>query len=303
MRRCLKKLLCVLMILALALPILPAMASGTSVKVNSASAKIYKSASTASASAKLKKGLTLTLKDVDGDWAKVSYSGKTGYVPVKYLTLKSSITAYISESTHLYKSASSSSERTAIAQGTKVEIVGMSGSYYQVKVGSVKGYVRTNSVTRTKPSANAGSSSGNTFTKNRSRVVKLNWFNGGSSVLKTGSYGYIYDIDTGITVKIKRMGGHNHADVEPATKSDTAKLLKIAGGTFSWESHAVILHAGGKYVACAINTLPHGDQTLYNNGYDGQFCLHMTGSLTHGSESVNEKHQASIDRAYSWAHS
>ena len=134
------------------------------------------------------------------------------------------------------------------------------------------------------------------------KVVKMDWFKGGSEVLKTGSYGYIYDIDTGIIVRIKRMGGHNHADVEPATAADTAKLKRIAGGKFSWKSHAVILSAGGKYVACGINTLPHGDQTIKNNNYDGQFCLHMTNSITHGSQKENEAHQKSIERAYKWAH-
>ena len=133
-------------------------------------------------------------------------------------------------------------------------------------------------------------------------MVKKNWFNGGSSVLKKGSYGYIYDIDTGITVRIKRMGGHYHADVEPATTADTAKLLKIANGKFSWKSHAVILKANGKYVASDINTLPHGDQTLKNNNYDGQFCLHTSGSKTHASSKENKEHQKSINRAYKWAH-
>ena len=97
------------------------------------------------------------------------------------------------------------------------------------------------------------------------------------------------------------MGGHYHADVEPATKSDTAKLLQIAGGSWSWDSHAVILMVNGRYIACGINTMPHGDQTITNNGYNGQFCLHMRGSLTHGSTSTNSYHQDSIDRAYSWA--
>ena len=134
------------------------------------------------------------------------------------------------------------------------------------------------------------------------KVVVMNWFKGGSSVLKKGSYGYIYDINTGIVVKIKRMGGTYHADCEPATKKDTAKLKKIAGGSFSWDRRAVILYAGGKLVACSINTMPHGDQTITSNGYDGQFCLHMAYSRTHGSNKVDADHMSAIKRAYSWAH-
>ena len=101
---------------------------------------------------------------------------------------------------------------------------------------------------------------------------------------------------------IKRMGGSNHADIEPATPEDTEKLLKISGGEFSWDSQAVILYSEGKYVACAINTMPHGRQTIDDNNYEGQFCLHMNNSRTHGSDSINDSHQKTIEKAYSWAH-
>ena len=133
------------------------------------------------------------------------------------------------------------------------------------------------------------------------KVVKMDWFNGGSEVLEKEGYGLIYDIDTGITVRIKREWGHNHADVEPATAEDTRKLLQIAGGRFSWESHAVILIANGQYVAAAINTMPHGQQTLKDNKYNGQFCLHTTNSTTHRSHKVNKEHAKAIERAYTWA--
>ena len=63
-----------------------------------------------------------------------------------------------------------------------------------------------------------------------------------------------------------------------------------------------ILKINGKYIACSFNTKPHGDQTIYDNGYNGQFCLHMVNSKTHGSDKVNEEHQHSIKRAYEWAH-
>ena len=43
-------------------------------------------------------------------------------------------------------------------------------------------------------------------------------------------------------------------------------------------------------------------QTITNNGYDGQFCLHMVNSKTHGTGKVNPNHQACINKAYKWAH-
>ena len=300
--------------------ITPAMAQSATAKVSSSSAKIYKRASRSSASAKLKKGTKVTVKAVSGSWAKVKVSGKTGYMPVKYLSQSSSSSstksskssksssrykAYVTQRTYVYASASSSSARRSISANSRVYVVGKSGSYYKVQNSSGStGYVKASYVSRSKSSSSSSSGSKKTGSSKswKSQVVKMDWFKNGKNVLKKGAYGYIYDIDSGIELKIKRMGGHYHADVEPATAKDTAKLLKVAGGHFSWKSHAVILKAGGKYVACGINTMPHGDQTIRNNGYEGQFCLHMTNSITHGSTKENKEHQHSIERAYNWAH-
>ena len=316
MLRRLQKMLCATLIALLLLSALtPAFAASVTAKVSSSSAKVYKKASRSSTSVKLKKGTKVKVTAVSGSWAKVKLNGRTGYMPKKYLSVSASSssksssgskkTGYVSKNTYVYQKASSSSRRKSISRNTKVYVVGKSGSYYKVQnAGGTTGYVKASYVSGKKSSGSSskGSSSKSSGSGWKSKVVKMNWFNGGSNVLKKGHYGYIYDIDTGISLKIKRMGGHYHADVEPATAADTAKLLRIAGGKFSWKSHAVILKANGKYVASGINTLPHGDETIRNNGYDGQFCLHMTGSKTHASSKENENHQSSINRAYKWAH-
>ena len=301
-----------LLIAALVLAMVPAMAESVKAKVSSSSAKIYRTASSSSDHVKMKKGTEVTVTAVKGDWAKVKVSGKTGYMPTKYLSKSSSSSgkkksasrtaAYVNKATYVYKKASSSSGKKALSVNTKVYVVGTSGSYSKVEnsSGSASGYIKSSCLSKSKVSTKKASSSSDTSWK--SQVVKMDWFGEGKNVLKKGKYGYIYDVDTGIELRIKRMGGHNHADVEPATAADTAKLLRVAKGDFSWKSHAVILKAAGKYVACGINTEPHGDQTIQNNNYDGQFCLHMSGSITHGTEQENENHQKSIDRAYNWAH-
>lgn len=321
-RRILRVFCAMLVALLLVSVAVPAVAESVKAKVSSSSAKIYKTASSSATHVKLKKGTKVTVTAVKGDWARVKVSGKTGYMPVKYLSAASSKSSskssdsdsslvsksasrtrgYISKNTYVYKKATSSSAKRAISTNTKVYVVGKSGSYYKVQnaKGTATGYVRTSCVSKSKVSKKKSSSKSATSWK--SKVVKMDWFGAGKNVLKKGKYGYIYDIDTGIELRIKRMGGHYHADVEPATAADTAKLLRIAGGDFSWKSHAVILKAGGKYVASAINTEPHGDQTIRSNNYDGQFCLHMTGSWTHASEKENSSHQAAINRAYNWAH-
>ena len=218
--------------------------------------------------------------------------------------LAQSVKATVSSSSaKIYKKASKSSAHVKLSKGTEVTVKAVSGSWAKVKLNGKTGYMPVKYLKKASSSKKSSSDvKKSSSTSWKSKVVMMDWFKGGKNVLKKGSYGYIYDIDKGIELRIKRMGGHNHADVEPATVADTAKLLRIAGGDFSWKSHAVILKAGGKYVACGINTEPHGDQTIKNTNYDGQFCLHMTNSITHGSQKENEAHQKSIERAYKWAH-
>ena len=199
-----------------------------------------------------------------------------------------SVKAKVKSTTKFYTKASSSSKYVPIKKGVTVTVKNAKKGWAKVKYKGVTGYMKTSSLSKTSKKKSW-----------KSKVVAMSWFDGGDDVLKEGSYGTIYDIKSGKSIRIKRMGGHNHADVEPASKKDTAKLAKIG---YSWDSRPVILKAGGKYVACAINTKPHGDQTIDNNGFNGQFCLHMVGSKTHGSDSVNEEHQKSIQEAYSWAH-
>ena len=196
-------------------------------------------------------------------------------------------------SARFYNHATTSSTSVPIKKGTKLTVTAVKKGWAKVKYGKLTGYMKTSALAKASKKA-----SPSTW---KHKVVAMKWFDGGSSVLKKGHYGYIYDIKSGLTIRIKRMGGHNHADVEPATKADTAKIYAMTGG-YSWASRPVILYANGKFVACAINTMPHGDQTISNNGYNGQFCLHMVNSLTHGSGKINENHQAAIKAAYYWAH-
>ena len=278
-----------------------ALAANISVKVNT-DTKVYKSPSTDADSLPLRKGLKLTLTDVSGNWAKVKYNGATGYCKLSCLNTTSRYEGYISKKTYLYKSASASSDRKALDVNTKVYVIGKSGDFFRVqnKDGSVTGYVKEGCISKKKVTTAAVKAK--KVADYKAKVVKMNWFGKGENVLKKGEYGYIYDIKSRQTIKIKRMGGSNHADVEPATAADTAKLKAACGGEFSWDSRPVILIANGKFVACAINTMPHGDQTIKNNNYDGQFCLHMVGSKTHGTNGVNELHQKAINEAYNWAH-
>lgn len=107
----------------------------------------------------------------------------------------------------------------------------------------------------------------------------------------------VTDIDTGITFNIYRYGGSNHADVEPVTAADTAKMKQAYGGQWSWNRRAVIVNVNGRVFAGSMNGMPHGGQDIYNNNFDGQFCIHFLNSRTHGTNRVDEAHQAAVYKA------
>jgi len=250
-------------------------------------------------------------------------------------SIASSVTAYINKTTYVYAKPSTSSARVRVARGTKVEVLAVRSSWARVKRSKYTGYIQAKYLSKkppatptprptatprptvtpkptplptgtAAPTATAGPAvtpapTGAVTPSWRRQVERVEWFNGGSKIVKRGGYAYIYDIDTGLTLRIKRKGGTNHMDVEPASKKDTATLKKIAGGTFSWKSHAVVLIKGGRYIASAINTMPHGEYTIKDNNFPGQFCLHMVGSRTHETNRINPEHQKSIERVLKWS--
>lgn len=218
------------------------------------------------------------------------------FVAIAPLAYAKSYTAYLNKATYVYQYPRTSARKVKVTKGTQVTVTTTSGSWTQIVnlQNNMTGHIKTKYLTK--------KSSTSTPTTNwKSKVVKMNWFNQGKNLVKKGSYATLYMIDKGVQFRIKHMGGKNHMDVEPVSASDTA-TFKSAVGSWSWKSYAVILITNGQYIACSINAMPHGDQTIKNNNFDGQFCLHMVGSRTHESDSVNAEHQKSIDRAYNWAH-
>ncbi len=127
---------------------------------------------------------------------------------------------------------------------------------------------------------------------------KLDWFNGGRAKLPKGSTIQIKDVKTGYVFKARVLYGTNHLDAEPLTKSDTAILLKINGGvTFKADRRPMLVKYNGHVYAASIYSQPHGDQTITDNNYEGQFCLHFYGSRTHGTDVLDQKHQDAVAQA------
>lgn len=129
-------------------------------------------------------------------------------------------------------------------------------------------------------------------------VTMPDWWSEASRVFKRNGTARVTDVRTGLSYNIKRMGGTNHADTEPLTAEDTAIMKRIYGGKWSWNRRAIIVEVNGKFYAASQNGMPHGQQTVYDNNYAGQFCIHFKNSRTHGGNAVCPLHQSAIAYAY-----
>lgn len=127
-------------------------------------------------------------------------------------------------------------------------------------------------------------------------IQKLHW-NQVDSLFPEESIAVITDVKTGLSLRIQRLFGTNHADVEPLTAGDTQALLTIYGGEWSWERRAVVFQFNGYLVAASINGFPHDSQSIYHNNFPGHICLHFHGSRLHNSGHVDADHQEQVQVA------
>ena len=162
---------------------------------------------------------------------------------------------------------------------------------FQKKYGLTADGVAGSATLKKIESAVASASSGKITTE------QLNWFNGGKNVIPNGAVFQIKDVSTGLIFSARRQSGGNHMDAEPLTAEDTAILKKINGGTFSWRRRAVLVKYNGHVYAASIYSEPHGTNTILDNNFDGQFCLHFYGSKTHGTDRVDADHQKCVEQA------
>ncbi|MEE1313366.1 MAG: SH3 domain-containing protein [Lachnospiraceae bacterium] len=102
----------------------------------------------------------VTCIGTNGNWTKVSFDDKTGYVSTKYLTknmpvvtYKSSYSRYMKSTINVRKTPSTgSSSLGKITKGTKVTCYGISGNWTVVKKNGNKGFVLTKYLSKTKVS-------------------------------------------------------------------------------------------------------------------------------------------------------
>ncbi len=140
---------------------------------------------------------------------------------------------------------------------------------------------------------------------------KIDWYTGGINELWAKGANYkIYDVKTGIVWWAHRWAGGNHVDAEPLTAADTARLCKAYGVTTAqeikdknlYQRRPCLVTIGERTFACSLYGIPHNDDgdTIPDNEYKGQLCIHFTNSKTHDSKKVDSGHKEAIQ--YAWEH-
>ncbi len=133
-------------------------------------------------------------------------------------------------------------------------------------------------------------------------VEWIGWNPGGDAAFIKKTAALVTDVRTGVQFYVRRFSGSNHADVETLTASDTQTLFQLYGGKWDWTARPVWVTVGGRTFAASINGMPHGTDTLPDNGMQGQICIHLPGSRTHnGNTSYEYELQKAIVEAYTKA--
>jgi len=130
----------------------------------------------------------------------------------------------------------------------------------------------------------------------------LDWFKEVQYIYKKGDEATVTDVDTGKSFRVRRLYGGNHADTEPLTSEDTKIMKSIYGGSWSWNRRAIIVTVKDdqnieRKIAASMNGMPHGGQSISNNGMKGHFCIHFKNSRTHSGSRLDPGHQAAVKKA------
>lgn len=149
------------------------------------------------------------------------------------------------------------------------------------------------------------------------------WFGGVEDIFAREAEAVVYDIETGLSFKVMRSYGYNHADCEPLTREDAEIIKSIYGGQWSWSRRAVIVTVDGIKIPASMAGMPHAGldsepvnanvsyrsggygaglnlDKVKDNGMDGHFDIHFYNSKTHGSNKVDANHQKMVSKAFRW---
>ncbi|MBC8081102.1 MAG: hypothetical protein H7X86_12200 [Gorillibacterium sp.] len=107
----------------------------------------------------------------------------------------------------------------------------------------------------------------------------------------------VIDLTTGQQFRVERRAGSSHADVQPLSKQDTSTMKAIYDGKWSWKRRAILVKKDSEVFAASMHGMPHGGDGIPDNGFNGHFCIHFLGSITHRTGNQDPDHEVMIHKA------
>jgi peptidoglycan hydrolase-like protein with peptidoglycan-binding domain len=148
----------------------------------------------------------------------------------------------------------------------------------------------------------------------KSTVYDLPWNNVDGDTrtsygVRSGALGTILDLATGKAFSIVMRWGTEHMDAEPYNARATEILCEIYGVDSANQLPSdrnkarpmLVQTEKGYQIVCTLYPVPHdsSSQTITNNNFNGVFCIHFTGTRTHGGNVVHTEYTSAINLAKS----
>ena len=157
---------------------------------------------------------------------------------------------------------------------------GIAGSKTQAKLNGASATAEPASKATATPTPAPTASANNTGTivgrPSASKVIYANWYTTVKAVCRSYPYATVYDYQTGISWQVHIFSLGAHADFEPLTANDTAKMLKAFGGKNTWNPRPVwVIFANGTVYMASTHSNPHGVQHITDNNFGGHACIHF----------------------------
>ncbi len=253
-------------------------------------------------SRRFNKGDKVDVLAIEGDFYKVRYNQKTGYVMRKFVSLSAADQAAL-EAAYTTPKPTATPKKTATPKPTATpkKTATPKPTATPKKTATPKPTATPKKTATPKPTATPKKTATPKPTAtpyvSQGKTENLTWFDTGKKLFKAGATFQVKDVATGKVWTCRRLYAGNHLDAEPLTAADTAIMKAAYGGRFTYVRRPVLVKYGGHVYAASMYGVPHGDYTIKNNNFDGQFCIHFTGSKTSGTNRVDGDHQAAIQKA------
>ncbi|MBQ8554302.1 MAG: peptidoglycan-binding protein [Clostridia bacterium] len=150
----------------------------------------------------------------------------------------------------------------------------------------------------TAPDASLGL--GTTVRVTAANVVYEYWYSTVRNACRQYPYATVYDYSTGISWQVHMFSYGKHAEAEPLTAADTAKMEEAFGGN-TWTPKSVwVIFADGTIRMATTHSVPHEVQHITDNNFPGHTCIHFprTQAQVTAIGPYATKHQAEVERGW-----